>query len=195
MLTGELTYPSLLSSSRRADWTESGPRGRLERIWPACETTPSSVPAFLLFPSFSSPSSRSHLQPHGLLTEMESQAQTPSLQKLRIPKRRGSGSSLHVYRTAFATTEGAPVAEGLYPRRQTALKTEEKKMTETEARSPLATAYACTVPGGRIPAKFGFQPIKLELYPLEHTYSAKYVRVHFRPLGVYKESRVAYRAT
>ena len=46
-------------------------------------------------------------------------------------------------------------------------------------------------PGGRFPAKFGCQPIKLELYPLAHTYPANYVRVHFRHLGVYKESRVA----
>ena len=49
-------------------------------------------------------------------------------------------------------------------------------------------------PGGRFPAKFGCQPIKLELYPLAHTYPANYVRVHFRHLGVYKESREAYRA-
>ena len=39
-------------------------------------------------------------------------------------------------------------------------------------------------------AKFECQPIKLELYPLEHTYPANYVRVHFRDLGVY---RVEYR--
>jgi len=47
-------------------------------------------------------------------------------------------------------------------------------------------------PGGRLPAKFGCQPIKLERYPLEHTHPANYVRVHFRHLGVYKESRVAH---
>ena len=43
---------------------------------------------------------------------------------------------------------------------------------------------------GRFPAKFGSQPIKLELYPLVHTYTANYVRVHFRRLGVYKERQV-----
>jgi len=42
--------------------------------------------------------------------------------------------------------------------------------------------------GGRFPAKFGCQPIKLELYPYAHTYSANYVRVHCRISGVYKES-------
>ena len=69
-----------------------------------------------------------------------------------------------------------------------------RKTTETETRSPRATVYACRVRGGRLPAKVGSQPIKLELYPLVHTYPANYVRVHFRHLGVYKESRVAYRA-
>jgi len=43
-------------------------------------------------------------------------------------------------------------------------------------------------PGGRFPAKFEYQPIKLEIYALAHTYPANYVRVHFRHLGVYKES-------
>jgi len=41
---------------------------------------------------------------------------------------------------------------------------------------------------------FGCQPIKLQLYPLVHTHPANYVRVHFKHLGVYKGSRVAYRA-
>jgi len=68
-------------------------------------------------------------------------------------------------------------------------------MTETETRYTLATVYMCTVPGGQFPEKFGCQPIKLELYLLVHTYTANYVCVHFRQLGVYKESRVAYRAT
>jgi len=49
-------------------------------------------------------------------------------------------------------------------------------------------------PGGRFPAKFGCRPIKLEIYLLAHTHPANYVRVHFRHLGVYKESREAYRA-
>ena len=48
-------------------------------------------------------------------------------------------------------------------------------------------------PGGRSPAKFGFQPIKLQLYPLAHTYPANYVRVHFRSLRVYKDSQTAHR--
>ena len=85
------------------------------------------------------------------------------------------------------------MAESL-PEEANAIRGSRKKTTETEARSSLATVYACTIPGGRLPAKFGCQPIKLELYLLEHTYTANYVRVHFRHLRVYKESRVAYRA-
>ena len=128
---------------------------------------------------------------------MESQAQTPSLQNLRIPKRRGGWAPactsteqhLQLQQQRERQWHGLPEkANGIEDSR-------EKKTTETEARSPLATAYPCTVPGGLIPAKFGFQPIKLELKPLAHTYPAKYVRVHFRLLGVYKDSRVAYRAT
>jgi len=48
--------------------------------------------------------------------------------------------------------------------------------------------------GDQFPAKFGCQPIKLELAPLVHAYPANYVRVHFGISGVYKESRVACRA-
>ena len=81
------------------------------------------------------------------------------------------------------TTEKAPVAEGLTEEAKAIAKT-----TETEPRSPLPTVDACTLPGGRFPAKFGCQPIKSELYQLQHTYPANYVRVHFRHLGIYKES-------
>ena len=48
-------------------------------------------------------------------------------------------------------TEGAPVAEGV-PEKDNAIT---KKTTETESRPSLATGYACTVPGGPFPAKFG----------------------------------------
>ena len=49
-----------------------------------------------------------------------------------------------------------------------------EKTTETEARSTLARVYACTVAGDRFPAKFGCQPIKLQLYQHAHTYPANY---------------------
>jgi len=66
-----------------------------------------------------------------------------------------------------------------------------RKTTETESRTSLATVYACSFQVGRFPAKLGCQPIKLQLHPLAHTYTANYVRVHFRHLRVYKDSRVA----
>ena len=50
---------------------------------------------------------------------------------------------------------------------------DQRKTTETEARSTLATVYACTTFRRLIPAIFGCQPIKLELYPHTHTYPAK----------------------
>ena len=68
------------------------------------------------------------------------------------------------------TTEGAPAAWGL-PEEANAIG-DSRKTTETESRTSLVTVYTCTVPGCQFPAKFGFQPIKLELYPLAHTYTA-----------------------
>ena len=72
---------------------------------------------------------------------------------------------------------------------------ESRKTAETAAHSSLATANAWTIPGGRHPAKFGCQPIKLELYLHAHTDTANYVRVHSRHLGVYKEGRVTASGT
>ena len=72
---------------------------------------------------------------------------------------------------ASTTTKGASVAEGL-PQETNGIG-DSRKTTETESRSALVTVYACTGTGGRLPAKFGFQPIKLQLYPLAHTYPAK----------------------
>ena len=157
--------------------------------------TPSSVPIFLLFLSLPSPSCRSHPQPDGLPTEMESQAQTPSLQNLRIPKRRGVWAPACTSTEQHLQQQRERQWQRAYPRRQTALKTQEKETTETEARSPLATAYACTVSKRSNPGKIWIPTNQIRVLSLEHTYPAKYVRVHFRHLGVYKESRVAYGAT
>ena len=66
-----------------------------------------------------------------------------------------------------------------YQKRQTPL----EKMREIETRSSLATVYACTVDYWQ---KSGCQPIKLELYPLVHTYPANYERVHLRISGYIK---------
>ena len=86
------------------------------------------------------------------------------------------------------TTEAASMAKALQEEAHGI--GDQRKTTETVARSTLATVYTCTVAGNRFPAKFGCQPIKLELDLLARTHPASYVRVHFRRLGVYKGSRV-----
>ena len=113
-------------------------------------------------------------------------SQTPRLQNFGVVSR----SSLHVDRTALTWTQPQQREsqwQRAYRRRPTPLETQDKT-TEMEPRSPLPTVDACTVPDGRFPAKIGCQPIKSNSRPLAHTYPANYVRVHFSPLGVYKES-------
>ena len=95
------------------------------------------------------------------------------------------------------TTEGAPLAEGLTEEVNGIGDSNKQTKKIDRDRNTLINGNSLRVhslPGGRFPAKFGCQPIKLELYPLAHTYPANYVRVHFSHLGVYKESRVVYRA-
>ena len=54
----------------------------------------------------------------------------------------------------LTTTEGAPVVDGLTEETNSIGDSKEKKTTETEAHSSLATLHACTVPGWLIPGKF-----------------------------------------
>ena len=88
------------------------------------------------------------------------------------------------------TTEGAPAAEGL-PEETNAIGDSRQKRERQKHAHRRQQFTRAQFPGGRFPAKWGGQPIKLEQYLLAHTYPANYVRVHFRHLGVYKESRVA----
>ena len=87
------------------------------------------------------------------------------------------------------TWQGAPVAEGL-PEETNAIGDSRKNDKD---RNTLLTGNSLRV-HSQFPANFGYKPIRLELYLLVHTYTANYVRVHSRLLGVYKESPVAYRA-
>ena len=80
-----------------------------------------------------------------------------------------------------------------YRRRPATLDTQENRQRQKHAHDWQQLTRA-EFPGGRFPAKFGYQPIKSELRPLVHAHPANYVRVHFEYLGVYKASRVAYRA-
>ena len=100
------------------------------------------------------------------------------------------GTSLCVY--IYATTEGAPATEGLQEETNGIGDSRKKRQRHMHAHywQQFKRAH---FPGGRFPAKFRCQPIKLELRLDGHTYPANYVRVHFRHLGVYKESREAHR--
>jgi len=136
---------------------------------------------------------------------MESQAQlsqqhrsqTPRLQNFNIPKRHGAWAPayvsteqhLHGVNYNRGSSSGREPTGG--DQRHWRLKKKRQRQNHAHHRQLFTRAQ---FPGGRFPAKFGSQPIKLELYPLAHTYTANYVRVHFRHLGVYKGSRVAHRA-
>ena len=164
------------------------------------ETTPSSLllsSPSLSFSPFSHFNQMDYKQKWSLKIKQH-RYQTPILQKFNIQKAvLCQGTSLRVYPTAFAWSQ-LQKRERQWQRAQwrrpTALETQDKT-TETGTRSSLATVYACRIPGGRFPAKFGYKPIKLELHLVVHTYPANCVRVHLRHLGVYKGSRAAYRAT
>ena len=168
------------------------------------------LPAFLLSSlslSFSPFSHFNHPQPEGLRKEMESQAQpsqqhrsqTPSLQNFNSPKRRGAWAPayLRVYteKHLYGDNYNRGSASGRGPtggdQRHWRLKKKRQRQKHAHYWQQFTRAQ---FPGGRFPAKFGCRPIKLEIYLLAHTHPANYVRVHFRHLGVYKESREAYRA-
>ena len=86
------------------------------------------------------------------------------------------------------TTEGAPVAGGLTEKTQG-----KKKTTETEARSPLATVYTCTVSSRSIPGKIWMPTNQITAISVRaHVFRELRARAP-RHLGVYKESQVAHR--
>ena len=193
-LTGELTSPSLLPLIVSL--------GRLLRVWPARLF----LPAFL-FLSLSSPHSHTSLtfnqcrwstNRNGVSSSLSNRrSQTPRLQNLFPSGVVSVGTSLCVYRIAFAwsqrTIEGVPVAESLREKANRIGDSRKKRQRRKHAHLWQQFTRA-RFPVGQFPVKFGRQPIKLENYPYVHTYPANYVRVHFRHLGVYKESPVAYRA-
>ena len=126
---------------------------------------------------------------------MESQAQlspqhrsqTPILQNFNTRKAAWClGTSLRVYKRGDVS--GREPTGG--DQRHWRLNTKRQRQKHVHHWQQFTRAF---FPGGRFPAKFGYQPIELELYPLAHAYAAKYVRVHLQHSGVYKDSRVAYR--
>ena len=150
-----------------------------------------------------------HLEPDGLLTEMETQDQlsrqhppchnnAPRHQSL-FPSGVGSRHQptwLHncICMELITTEQRERQWQRAYRRRPTALETQEK--SDRDRSTPISgnSLRMHGFPGCQFPVKFGCQPIKLELCLLVHKYPANYVSVHCRHLRVYKESQVAYRA-
>ena len=184
-LRGEFTSPSLFLQ----------PRGtRLERVWSA-RLLPALLPSFLSLPSFSSPSPTSFT--FNLMDQLFKRKNRNRVSRLEpcqnlSPRRKAfkilvsrdlasvsTKQHLHGvnYNRGSACSRGR-TGEG---QRHWRLKKNDRD------RNTLITGNSLRVPSLQA-AKFECQPIKLELYPLEHTYPANYVRVHFRDLGVYKES-------
>ena len=169
--------------------------------------TPLCLPSFLALPLFlpilslHSPSTRGTTKRNGVSNITVTATSLPDAKPSKLQYSQAAwclGTSLRDYRTAFAWSQLQQRErqwQRAYQRRPTALETQKKKKRQRQKHAHHWQQFTRALfPGGRFPAKFGCQPIKLELYPLAHTYPANYVRVHFRHLGVYKESRVAYRA-
>ena len=114
-------------------------------------------------------------------------SQTPSFQNLF-----SSGISLCIYRTTFAWSQLQRQRQWqrAYRRRPTTFKRKKKRQRWKHAHHRQQFTRA-QFPYCRFPAKFGCQPIKLELCLLAHGYPANYVRVHLRHLWVYKDSQAA----
>ena len=166
----------------------------------ARKTTPPRLPPFLALPlslpifPLHSPSTRWTTDRNGVSISTVCTATAPLSRSKTAKAAWCLDSRLRVYEqhSDSSTTRKAPVSEGL-PKEANS-NGDPRKTTETETRASWETVDACRVPGCEFPATSGCQPIKLELYPHVHTCTANYVRVHFRHLGVYKGSRVAYRA-
>ena len=127
-------------------------------------TTPPCLPSFLSLRLFlpilplHSPSARGTTNRNRVSSSTVTATSLPDakLSKLHIPKLQcGSWAQAYVLPnsicTESTTTEGAPVAEGISEESNGI--EDSRKTTETEARSSLATVYACTVPGWSIPGK------------------------------------------
>ena len=86
-----------------------------------------------------------------------------------------------------STKEGAPVAVGLLEETNGIdWRPKKKKRQRQKHVHHWQKLMRAEFPGSQFPAKFGYQPIKLQLYPLAHMYPTNYVHVHFRHLGVYR---------
>ena len=132
------------------------------------------LPAFLLSSpslSFFLFSNFTHLQPEGLRS-LKLNCHSNIVPRRQAFKTSCLGTSLRVYRTELAWSqqqERERQWQTAYRRRPTALETQEKRQRRKHADHCQQFTRA-QFPADRFPAKFGCQPIKLELYPLAHTH-------------------------
>ena len=154
-------------------------------------TTPLCLPSSLALPLFSPFSHFTHLRTtkrNGVSKpnchSNVASCQTPNLQNFQAAWHQPTcpPNSICIEST---TREGAPVAEGL-PEKTNGIGDSRKKRQRQKHAHHQQQFTRAQFPGGQFPAKFGCQPIKLELYILTHAYPANYVRVHFRVSGYIK---------
>jgi len=141
--------------------------GRLLRVGPR-ETTPPCLPFFPLPPSVSHHSPTST---RWTIMDVEFQVQLSDLVKSSFTDAKSlqnifsSGNSLLIYRTAFAWSQlqyRKRQWQRVYRSRPPPLETQEKRQRQKHAQHWQLLTRA-QFPGSRFPAKFGCQPIKLEL--------------------------------
>ena len=104
-----------------------------------------------------------------------------------VTGRPSTGLPINIFKSS--TIEGAPVLEGI-PEEANGIG-DPRKTTETDSRSPLATAYARTISRRSIPGKIWMPTYQITAIPGgAHAFRELRARAPGH-LGVYKESRVA----
>jgi len=128
------------------------------------------------FLSSPSPFSHStHLQPDGLQTEMESQDQMTRQHPPCKPRSQTPNFAQAVWcpgATAYVSTWSQIQQRERQWQRAYSIENSRKKRPRQKHAHHQQQLTRAPSPGGRFPAIFRFQPIKLELYPLAHTYPA-----------------------
>ena len=136
-------------------------RVRLSRVLPAWQTPPC-LPSFPLFTPIlplHSPSTTGTTKRNGVFSSTITAASLPDAKPSKLQYSQAAwclGTNLRGYRTLFAWSQLQQRErqwKRAHRRRPTALETQGKKTTKTEARSSLATIYACTASGWSIPGK------------------------------------------
>ena len=182
-----MTSPSLLRYSRGADSRESGPRRPLLHAFLLFL----SLPLFLPNLPLQSPSSRRttnrkrSFKPAVTPTSNLVPIADTRFQNL-FPRGVVSGHQSTCLQNSNYIERRERQLQRAHRRLREAMTLEKKKRQRQSHTHHCQQFTRAEFPAGQLPAKFGRRPIKLELYPLVHTYPANYVRVHFRISGYIK---------